>query len=196
MKFIEWSRRSFIKASASVTAGIGLGFGLVGCSNNRQNAHLRYLTPDEESLLDALTSQIIPTDEDPGAHEANVVNFIDKQLVFHYKNQQDFYRVNLSKLQQTCRGARKAVFESLPSEEQIAFMEAMEMGELPTENWTAEEQAAFFRTLVSHSMQGFYGSPRHGGNKDYVSYRMLGLAYPDIIGQNRYRNLNWRVYPD
>ena len=35
-------------------------------------------------------------------------------------------------------------------------------------------------------MQGFYGSPRHGGNKDYVSYRMLGLEYPDIIGQNRY----------
>ncbi len=196
MKFIEWSRRSFIKVSASVTAGIGLGLGLVGCSNNRQNAHLRYLTPDEERLLDALTSQIIPTDEDPGAHEANVVNFIDKQLVFHYKNQQDFYRVNLSKLQQTCRSTRKAVFESLSSEEQIAFMEAMEMGALPTENWTAEEQAAFFRTLVSHSMQGFYGSPRHGGNKDYVSYRMLGLAYPDIIGQNRYRNLNWRVYPD
>ena len=35
-------------------------------------------------------------------------------------------------------------------------------------------------------MQGFYGSPRHGGNKDYASYRMLGLDYPNIIGQNRY----------
>jgi gluconate 2-dehydrogenase gamma chain len=32
---------------------------------------------------------------------------------------------------------------------------------------------------------GFYGSPRHGGNKDYISYRMLGLDYPLIIGRNK-----------
>ena len=35
-------------------------------------------------------------------------------------------------------------------------------------------------------MQGFYGSPRHGGNRNYVSYKMLGLEYPRVIGQNRY----------
>jgi gluconate 2-dehydrogenase gamma chain len=36
-------------------------------------------------------------------------------------------------------------------------------------------------------MQGYYGSPIHGGNKDYMSFNMLGLDYPLIIGQNRYR---------
>ena len=36
-------------------------------------------------------------------------------------------------------------------------------------------------------MQGFYGSPRHGGNRNYASYRMLGLEYPPVLGQNRYR---------
>jgi gluconate 2-dehydrogenase gamma chain len=35
-------------------------------------------------------------------------------------------------------------------------------------------------------MQGFYGSPRHGGNRDYVSYKMMKLDYPHVIGQNRY----------
>jgi gluconate 2-dehydrogenase gamma chain len=36
-------------------------------------------------------------------------------------------------------------------------------------------------------MQGFYGSPRHGGNRDYLSYRMLGIDYPQVIGRNRPR---------
>jgi len=35
-------------------------------------------------------------------------------------------------------------------------------------------------------MQGYYGSPRHGGNKDNMSYKMLKLDYPVVIGQNRY----------
>jgi len=35
-------------------------------------------------------------------------------------------------------------------------------------------------------MQGFYGSPRHGGNRNYASYKMMGLEYPRLIGQNRY----------
>jgi gluconate 2-dehydrogenase gamma chain len=42
--------------------------------------------------------------------------------------------------------------------------------------------------VLDHTRQGFYGSPRHGGNRDYASYRMLGLAYPNLIGQNRYAN--------
>ena len=40
--------------------------------------------------------------------------------------------------------------------------------------------------IRDHTMQGFYGSPRHGGNKGYASYKMLGLEYPRVIGQNRY----------
>jgi gluconate 2-dehydrogenase gamma chain len=36
-------------------------------------------------------------------------------------------------------------------------------------------------------MQGYYGSPIHGGNKDYMSFDMLGLDYPLNIGQNRYQ---------
>jgi gluconate 2-dehydrogenase gamma chain len=39
-------------------------------------------------------------------------------------------------------------------------------------------------------MQGFYGSPRHGGNRNYVSYKMLGLEYPVVMGQNRYSKEN------
>ncbi len=45
----------------------------------------------------------------------------------------------------------------------------------------------FFGLIRSHSLQGFYGSPRHGGNKNNVSYKILKLDYPVIIRQNRYK---------
>jgi len=65
-------------------------------------------------------------------------------------------------------------------------MKLVERNKAPSELWKEVTQAEFFKLLVEHTMQGFYGSPRHGGNRDYVSYKMLGIDYPQIIGQNRH----------
>jgi hypothetical protein len=32
-------------------------------------------------------------------------------------------------------------------------------------------------------MMGFYGDPRHGGNKDRVAWRMLGVPDPPVRGR-------------
>jgi len=37
--------------------------------------------------------------------------------------------------------------------------------------------------LRDHTMMGFYGDPRHGGNKDRVSWKMLGVPDPPIRGR-------------
>ena len=42
----------------------------------------------------------------------------------------------------------------------------------------------FFKMLLTHVKQGFYGHPRHGGNAGWASYRMLGLAGPSVTGRN------------
>ncbi len=65
-------------------------------------------------------------------------------------------------------------------------MEKMEQGNLPSGFWKNISQQHFFNILRDHTMQGFYGSPRHGGNKNYVSYKMMKLDYPHVLGQNRY----------
>jgi len=62
----------------------------------------------------------------------------------------------------------------------------MEKNEMPQEQWTISPKK-FFDLLLDRTMQGFYGSPRHGGNKNYMSFKMLKLDYPLLIGQNRYR---------
>ncbi|SFS39221.1 gluconate 2-dehydrogenase gamma chain [Porphyromonadaceae bacterium NLAE-zl-C104] len=57
---------------------------------------------------------------------------------------------------------------------------------LPPSFWGKINQKEFFNIVLRNTMQGFYGSPRHGGNKNYVSFRMMRLDFPLLIGQNRY----------
>jgi len=67
-------------------------------------------------------------------------------------------------------------------------MQSMEKGEIKSDLWKVSPKE-FFNKLLDRTMQGFYGSPRHGGNKDYVSFKMMRLDYPALIGQNRYKRL-------
>ena len=79
-----------------------------------------------------------------------------------------------------------AKFENLPWDAQTAFLREMESGTLGGASWGNGFAARFFELLRSHSMQGYYGSPRHGGNKNFVSYKMIGIDDFQTIGQNRY----------
>jgi gluconate 2-dehydrogenase gamma chain len=45
---------------------------------------------------------------------------------------------------------------------------------------------AFFQLILAHTQQGFYGDPRHGGNRQRVSWKMVGLSYPPIRGRQQY----------
>ena len=49
-----------------------------------------------------------------------------------------------------------------------------------------KEGKAFFAMAVAHTMQGFYGTPRRGGNRNAVSWRMLGVPVPPVRGRAQY----------
>jgi len=154
----------------------------------------RYLNEEEISLLDAIVEQIIPTDDFPGGKWANVSNFIDKQLISYYSKHQLLYREGLAAIEKTVIQIKGKKFEEIPFPEQTAILEKMEKGEFSGDYWKDHSPASFFDLLRQHSLQGFYGSPIHGGNRGYISYHMLGLDYPKVIGQNRYNDLSWRKY--
>lgn len=152
----------------------------------------RFFTNEEAGLVDAIVEQIIPTDEWMGARDAGVTNYIDKQLFGRLARLRDKYRKGLKAFGITCKEIYGKPFEKLSWDEQTNFLTRLEKGEFSTlaigggQVWEEGEDRSFFRLLRDHTMQGYYGSPRHGGNKGYVSYRMLGLDYPVIEGQNRY----------
>jgi gluconate 2-dehydrogenase gamma chain len=187
----SFSRREFTRLFAGGTAAILISFN-TACRN--KISRWRYLDEPEITLLDAIAEQIIPTDDFPGGKWANVSNFIDKQLDSLYRKHQVVYREGLSAFGKSVIQMKGKKFEDLLFGEQTAILEKMEAGEFPGDYWKDHPPAGFFDMVRQHCLQGFYGSPVHGGNRDYISYQMLGLDYPNVIGQNRYNDLSWRIY--
>jgi len=182
MKDNDYGRRDFIKI-----AGVGMGSLILtpGCSQN--NSRWRFFTDAEAVVVESITEQIIPADEDAGAREANVINFIDKQLTGFFARYQQTYRRGIAGVQQSSMIMFGNKFESLEWTQQTEFLQRLETGDAEGEIWQTDAAQAFFELIRDHTMQGFYGSPRHGGNRRFVSFQMLALDYPRIYGQNRYQ---------
>ena len=188
---LSFSRREFVRLFTGGTIAMLISFN-TACRN--KISRWRYLNEEEITLLDEIVEQIIPTDDFPGGKWANVSNFIDKQLDTYYRKHQLAYREGLAAFEKTVIQMKGKKFEELPFAEQTAILEKMEAGEFSGDYWINHSPANFFNMVREHSLQGFYGSPVHGGNRGYISYQMLGLDYPNVIGQNRYNDLSWRKY--
>lgn len=183
------SRRTALKLTAAgafgAVAGVGGAFGLTEWVRTTP-APFMFFTANEAKLLIPMCEQIIPRDDTPGATDAGVIYYIDRQLMSVLSRHQQAYRIGLESFRKTCLEVYKAPFETLAFEKQTDAMRLIESSRAPKELWSNPSQRAFFDLVLEHTRQGFYGSPRHGGNRDYASYRMMGLAYPNLIGQNRY----------
>lgn len=175
---VKLDRRAFLQAAVAATAAAGVG---VACRTNE--SPWRFLSIDEARTLAAISDQIIPPDQDPGASWAGVVNYIDRQLSGPYENLQSTYRRGLAGVDQSSRTLFGKSFADLDGNEQIDLLHRIEDGQAPGAIWKQISAAEFFRYLVDHTMQGFYGDPRHGGNREAVSWKMLNLPYPPIRGR-------------
>ena len=179
----EFNRRDFIKS-----AGLAFGSVLLFPSCLRQTSTYRFFITDEAKCIIAFCEQIIPKDESPGATDAGVIYYIDRQLAGVFNYDQVTYRSGIKNLQAYCNKTASRSFESLVSAEQQKIMKMMESNQIKGTEWPDGKPGEFFNLILSHTMQGFYGSPIHGGNKDYMSFEMLRIDYPLVIGQNRYRS--------
>jgi gluconate 2-dehydrogenase gamma chain len=157
-------RRRFIVAGLAGTA--------IGCA--RSKSPWRFLSVREARTLEALCAHIIPQDQDPGAVQAGVVVFIDRQLTRFYKPLQKTYRQGIATVDQQSVSFAGRAFADLPAASQLEML-----GRLERDPGTKP----FFDLLVAHTMQGFYGDPRHGGNRDRASWKMLGVASPPLRGR-------------
>jgi gluconate 2-dehydrogenase gamma chain len=183
-----FSRREFLKtttiSAAALTFGAG-GFSLIeGCSGSHQSGRL-FFSDDEYLLIETVAEQIIPTDEWPGGKDARVADFIDIQLAGPYRRFQQDYRKGLAAINDSCLKKYHMLFKDLSWDKQTEFLKEMETGTLSGNGWNGSAEN-FFDLLRSHSLQGYYGSPRHGGNKNFMSYKMIGLDEVQTVGQNRY----------
>jgi gluconate 2-dehydrogenase gamma chain len=178
------TRRDFVR---TVAAGAGASAIAAGCAR-KPPSRWRVLTDEQAELVVAICEQIVPRDQDPGATDAGVVHFIDRQLAGFYAKHRSTYENGLRGVEETSREMFDKGFLGLKWDQQTAVLRALESGKAKGAVWEKESAQTFFRMIRDHTLQGFYGSPRHGGNRNYASYRMLGLEYPALIGQNRYED--------
>jgi gluconate 2-dehydrogenase gamma chain len=129
---------------------------------------LAFFSDAQAVEIDAVTAQIIPTDDTPGAREAHCMYFIDRALSTFAKKNQPAYAQGLqdlqAKTQQLYPGTAK--FSALTSEQQIKLLTEM-------------EKTPFFNMVRRDTIIGFFSRPVHGGNHDKIGWKLIG--YDDSL---------------
>jgi len=144
---------------------------------------LRFFDEGEALLAAAAASRIFPSDvSGPGAKEAGVVIYIDRQLAGPYGS--DRYRYTQGPFEdapaefgyqgkatprEIYREGLKGLtgFDQLNAEEQDATLERI-------------EASVFFSLLRQHTIEGMFCDPMHGGNADMVGWQLIGYPGPRL----------------
>jgi gluconate 2-dehydrogenase gamma chain len=148
---------------------------------------LLYFTEAEALAVKAACARIFPKDESgPGATEAGVVVYIDRQLAGPWGK--DKYRYTKGPWvesvsehgyqgketpQQLYRAGVKGLgedFATLAAAEQDRRLKAI-------------EKTTFFKLLRTHTLEGMFSDPLHGGNAGMVGWQMVG--YPGPVMSHR-----------
>jgi hypothetical protein len=149
----ENSRRQFLVSSMTgiSTAWLALNWPAVvrAQSMAHQKVEFAFFKPEQAAEIDAMAAQIFPSDDTPGAREAQVINFIDLALVTFATDAQPIY-------------AHAAMFSALKPAQQIQLL-------------TSIEKTPFFKTVRDHTIMGVFASPQHGGNYDKVGWKLIGF---------------------
>jgi gluconate 2-dehydrogenase gamma chain len=171
----QMTRRIFLRASSVTLLATPL-FRLAPVTGGTW----RFFTGAEAETINALCERIIPSDQDPGASWAGVVQFIDRKLAGYHRRYQQLYRLGLRGVQESSLALFGRPFVELTENQQDELLRKIESNQAPGSTWKQTSAGEFFNRLVEHTMQGFYGGPRHGGNRDAISWRMLGLPTPPL----------------
>ncbi|GAB3470511.1 hypothetical protein GCM10027321_41020 [Massilia terrae] len=219
------SRRSFFKA-AGASAAVIAGKAHALTHDDPAHAHdspqqmgsgaapataYTFFRPDEARFIEAAVARLIPSDANgPGAIEAGVPNYMDKQLGGAWGAGERLYRSGpwqqgvpgqgyqlpftpaelfhnaLRAINDDIQRRRNTSFDRLPGEEQDAYLQSLQTGKQSLNGVPAN---TFFESLLGLTIEGFFSDPIYGGNKDMVAWKMIGFPgayanYYDLVDQH------------
>ena len=131
-----------------------------------------WLDPGAAGEIEAIAETIMPADGTPGARDAGVIWFIDGALAGFDKNLQPIYTDGLRATQ----ARRLALFAGSDS---IAALTGAQRTALLTDI----ESTDFFKAVRRHTVLGYFGHPRHGGNRNGASAKLLGIQLDTMMYQ-------------
>jgi gluconate 2-dehydrogenase gamma chain len=169
-----------------------------------------FFNMEESAFIEAAVSRLIPADEEwPGALEAGVPNYMDKQLAGAWGAGERLYRggpwqpgtrsqgyqlpFTPAELVHTALAAINkelasagTPFAKMSPDQQDAYLEQLEAG---GKDLGGVPSQVFFAELRELTLEGFFSDPVYGGNRDMVGWRMIGFpgayaSYYDLVDQH------------
>ena len=206
------SRRRLLTAGAAITAvpvaaaAAALGGGDVPFKEGQANAPTAvgntagwtWFTDVEATFITAAVARLTPADDlGPGAVEAGVPTFIDRQLAGPYGRGERWYmqgpwsagaptqgwqtrltpaglyRAGIKAVDAAVvRESRGASFARLAAADQDAFLQRLEKGDVALDG---ADGKAFFAQLLQNTLEGFWSDPIYGGNRDMAGWKLIGF---------------------
>ncbi|QKF53252.1 gluconate 2-dehydrogenase subunit 3 family protein [Pseudomonas graminis] len=169
----------------------------------------QFFTDAEATAVEAIVARLIPADElSVSGKDAGCAVFIDRQLAGEYGtfsrlymqgpfvqgtpmqgDQSELvprqrYRLGLAGLEGYCQKQFQKNFSALTAEQQDKVLTGLDKGEITLEGIDAK---LFFQQVLGNTMEGFFADPVYGGNRDMVSWKMIGFPgarydYREYIG--------------
>lgn len=192
------SRRAFFKLAGATAAARALeAHGATPKQAPAKPATYIFFQPDEARFIEAAVARLIPADENgPGALEADVPFYIDRQLSGAWGAGDRLYRSGpwhegaptqgyqlpftpAELFRHALRGIHNDLsrrgnipFEKFSAQQQDAYLKSLETGNIDLEGVPSK---VFFQSLLEMTIEGFFCDPVYGGNKNMVSWKMIGF---------------------
>lgn len=157
----------------------------------------RFFSAAEAALMARLVDRIIPPDElGPGAHEAGVTFFLDRQLAGDYGRATSMYmtgpwptgtasqgyqtrltpaglyRAAIPRIDAWARSKHGRSFAELSAEQQDAIVGQLENKEV---DLGGVPRDLFFTMLLQNVTEGYFSDPLYGGNRNMAGWKMIGF---------------------
>ncbi|HVE82283.1 MAG TPA: gluconate 2-dehydrogenase subunit 3 family protein [Myxococcales bacterium] len=133
--------------------------------------HHRSFTDEEYDSMAAACERILPRDQDPGAADASVPEYVDRMLQApELSALRDQFVQGLGALDRRAAASGGKRFSQLSPPEQDALLNDFK-GSSPKSG-----EAHFYELLVVLTLEGFLGDPSYGGNKDGVGWALVGFG--------------------
>jgi gluconate 2-dehydrogenase gamma chain len=188
MKPNQTARREFLLRTGGAAAAVWAAAHWPSILSAAQHAHqaaksgaaghFEVLTAEQARNVEAITAQIIPTDELPGAREAGVVFFIDRALKTFAADTLPVYQKGLVEVDQLTVSKYAGVksFAEATPEQQESIIVILAGNATALEGGRRRRQADspdFWGTIWQHTVLGFLADPEAGGNRDYAGWKVI-----------------------
>jgi gluconate 2-dehydrogenase gamma chain len=125
--------------------------------------------------LEAFVDRVVPKDENgPGAVECGVATYIDRSLADFLAPEKAAFLDGLAATDAFARSSQGAAFAELPPAKQDEVLTAMES------NMGFPNSRNFFNRVRRLTLEGMFGDPHYGGNKNYAGWDLIRYPGPRL----------------